>query len=308
MKVLVTGGAGFVGRHLVRYLLDDGHKVTIFDNLSNSSRDNIMSLTKKGAKFVQSDILNYEILLKHVRRNDFVIHLAAKIDVEESLSFPHITNSVNVDGTINVLRACVESKVKNFIATSSAAVYGNSSKIPLTEGGRTMPISPYGASKLSMEHYVQVFSHSYDLNCIILRFFNIYGPGQSSAYAGVISKFMSHIKNDKPMIVFGDGKNTRDFVSIEDVAWAISLAMKKISNKKGNIYNIATGTSISINDLSKLMISISGKKLKIIHTKSKKGDIIHSKASIALAKRDLGYVPNIRLRDGMDKLIKTISF
>lgn len=112
MKVLVAGGAGFVGRHLVRYLLDDGHKVTIFDNLSNSSRDNIMALTKRGAKFVQSDILNYKILLKHVRRNDFVIHLAAKIDVEESLSFPHITNSVNVDGTINVLRACVESKVK----------------------------------------------------------------------------------------------------------------------------------------------------------------------------------------------------
>lgn len=308
MKVLVAGGAGFVGRHLVRYLLDDGHKVTIFDNLSNSSRDNIMALTKRGAKFVQSDILNYKILLKHVRRNDFVIHLAAKIDVEESLSFPHITNSVNVDGTINVLRACVESKVKNFITTSSAAVYGNSSKIPIKEDDRTIPISPYGASKLSMEHYVQVFSHSYDLNCVILRFFNIYGPGQSSAYAGVISKFMSNIKNDKPLIVFGDGKNTRDFVSIEDAVWAISLAMKKINNKKGNIYNIATGTSFAINDLAKLMISISGKKLKVIHTKSKKGDIIHSKASIALAKKDLGYVPKIRLRDGMDKLIKTISF
>ena len=308
MKVLVAGGAGFVGRHLVRYLLDDGHKVTIFDNLSNSSRDNIMALTKRGAKFVQSDILNYKILLKHVRRNDFVIHLAAKIDVEESLSFPHITNSVNVDGTINVLRACVESKVKNFITTSSAAVYGNSSKIPIKEDDRTIPISPYGSSKLSMEHYVQVFSHSYDLNCVILRFFNIYGPGQSSAYAGVISKFMSNIKNDKPLIVFGDGKNTRDFVSIEDAVWAISLAMKKINNKKGNIYNIATGTSFAINDLAKLMISISGKKLKVIHTKSKKGDIIHSKASIALAKKDLGYVPKIRLRDGMDKLIKTISF
>lgn len=119
---------------------------------------------------------------------------------------------------------------------------------------------------------------------------------------------MSNIKNDKPLIVFGDGKNTRDFVSIEDAVWAISLAMKKINNKKGNIYNIATGTSFAINDLAKLMISISGKKLKVIHTKSKKGDIIHSKASIALAKKDLGYVPKIRLRDGMDKLIKTISF
>lgn len=308
MKILVTGGAGFVGRHLVNSFLDGNHVVTIFDNLSNSAMPKISNILKDGALFAKGDVTDYKSILKYTRNVDFVIHLAAKINVTESIVSPELTHAVNVTGTLNLLRACVANGVQNIIAASSAAVYGDFHNFPLSENSQTVPISPYGASKLAIEHYLQAFSNSYTINSISLRFFNIYGMCQSMAYAGVIEKFMERIQKNKPLVIYGDGKNTRDFVFIGDIIRAVNLAMKKINGKKGNIYNIATGKSVSINELAKLMLSISGKRLEIVHKNPKKGDIKHSQASIRLAKKELGYIPKTLLRAGLENLMDEANF
>lgn len=308
MRILVTGGAGFVGRHLVNSFLDENHAVTIFDNLSNSDMPKISNILKDGALFAKGDVTDYKSILKHTKNIDFIIHLAAKINVTESIVSPELTHSVNVTGTLNLLRACVANGVRNIMAASSAAVYGDSGNSSLSENSQTVPISPYGASKLAIEHYLQAFSNSHSINSISLRFFNIYGMGQSMAYAGVIEKFMERIQKNKPLIIYGDGKNTRDFISINDITRAVNLAMKRIAGKKGNIYNIATGKSVSINELAKLMLSISGKRLVIVHKNPKKGDIKHSQASIVLAKKELGYIPKILLKKGLENLMNEIDF
>lgn len=302
MKIFVTGGAGFIGSHLVDSLLKENNKVMIYDNLQNSSKDKISHLLKNGALFVKGDVTVYKSLSKAIAGSDCVVHLAGETNVQESIKFPEHTNHVNVTGTVNVLRACVEQKITNVISASSAAVYGHAKDLPLSENSQTISISPYGASKLSCENYIQAFSHSYDLNCISLRFFNVYGKGHSNTYAGVITKFMERIVANKPLEIFGDGSYTRDFVHVEDVIQSIQKAMKKIDGKKGNFYNIGSGKYITIKDLAKLMISISGKSLSIEYKKPRKGDIQHSQASIWLAQRELGYNPKITLKEGLERL------
>ncbi|MGI0026446.1 MAG: NAD-dependent epimerase/dehydratase family protein [Nitrosopumilaceae archaeon] len=304
MKIFVTGGMGFIGHHLVSSLLQEKNKVTIYDNLKNSLNENVTLLKEQGAKFVKGDIDNYKLLLKSITGFDLTIHLAAEIDVQESIRFPEHTHQVNVTGTLNLLRACVAKRVKNVIAPSSAAVYGNQNDLPISENSQTIPISPYGATKLTMEHYLQAFANSYDLNCISLRLFNVYGIGQSDTYAGVITRFMKNIKKKKPLIIFGDGSNTRDFVSIEDVTSAFKKSIKKIEGSKGNAYNIASGKYVSIKELAELMLEISDTKLPILYKKERKGDIKNSQVSIWLAKKYIGYIPKVELRQGLQKLLK----
>ncbi len=303
MKIFVTGGAGFIGRHLADRLLNSGD-VTIYDNLTNSSQSSISHLLKKGASLVKGDITDYALLSKSLAGFDTIVHLAAETDVKESIKFPEKTNYVNVTGSVNLLRACVAKKVKNIVNASSAAVYGNSEELPLTENSQTTPISPYGASKLAVERYMQAFSHSFALNCISLRIFNVYGRGQSDSYAGVITKFKEKITKNKPLEIFGDGSNTRDFVSVDDVVQSIQKAIEKIEGKKGDYYNIASGNYITINDLAKLMISISGKTLPIEYIESRQGDIHHSQTSIQLATNELGYSPKVQLKNGLKILLE----
>ena len=206
----------------------------------------------------------------------------------------------------DLLEACKENQITNIIVASSAAVYGdcNDSNVHLSENSKIVPVSPYGESKLEMEINVKEFSKMYQLNAVILRFFNIYGIGQSPEYAGVITKFLQKIKENKSLEIFGDGLQTRDFVSIHDVMDSIFDTIANIEDKRGNIYNIASGKSISINDLAALMISISGNDLKIIHSSLKKGDIRFSLADISLAKKDLGFQPKIDLKDGIRNLME----
>ena len=173
MKIFVTGGAGFIGRHVVKSLLET-HDVTIYENFSNSSKENLNFLSKDTPNIIKGDLSDYELLKKSLSDFDLVIHLAAKIDISESLKHPEISNKVNVQGTINLLKACVESKVKNIIGASSAAVYGNPSQIPVTEETIPNPVSPYGADKISMEFYLRAFANAYDMNSISLRFFKIF--------------------------------------------------------------------------------------------------------------------------------------
>jgi UDP-glucose 4-epimerase len=304
MRIFVTGGAGFIGRHLVGSLLKS-HQVTIYDNFKNSSKDKISHLVKNGVSLVKGDVTDYKTLSKSIKEFDLAIHLAAETDVQESIRFPERAHHVNVTGTVNLLRSCVEHKVPNVIFASSAAVFGNPQDLPLSENSPTRPISPYGASKLASESYMQAFSHAYDLNCVSLRFFNVYGEGQSDAYAGVITKFMENIANNKPLVIFGDGTNTRDFVFIDDVIQSIQNAIAKINGKKGNSYNIGSGKFTTINDLANLMITISGKTLSVEHKEPKKGDIPHSQTSIWLAQRELGYAPKVMLKEGLERLLQS---
>jgi len=307
MKIFVTGGAGFIGSYIVKSLLDLGNQVTIYDNLKNSTEEKSSYLIKKGASFIKGDIIDKNLLLKGISGHDLIIHLAAESDVLESSKNPQFTNLVNVTGTQNVLHACFKHKISKVIVTSSAAVYGEPKHLSLTEKSPTLPLSPYGKSKLAMENYIKVFSHTYNLNSIILRLFNVYGLCQSDLNAGVIKKFIDNIAYDKSLEIFGDGKNTRDFVSVEDVVNSIQLAMKELEGKKGAIYNIASGKYISIEDLANLLIDISGKKLLIEYKKQRIGEIKNSQTSIMLAEKELGYFPKIKLKDGLSQLLKQSS-
>ena len=293
MKVLVTGGAGFIGKYLVKSLLEKGNSVTIFDNFSNSTKESISSLVEMGVKIIEGDITKPLEIINAVKDQEVVIHLAAKISVSESISNPLETYRVNVDGTMNVLAASEKNNVKKLIAASSAAVYGEGPpNVKLTEKSDTNPISPYGQSKVKMESVIKEFESKHNINCIMLRFFNIYGVGQTSEYAGVITKFLERIAHSKSLEIFGDGLQTRDFVTIDDIIFSINDA---ISNGKSGTYNIGNGKATTIKHLAELMISISGKRLEITHIDSLKGDIRNSHADVPLAKKEIKYSPKFDL-------------
>ena len=295
MKILVTGGMGFIGKHLVLDLLKKGNSVTILDNFSNSEKKSASSLLERGAKIIEGDITQIQDILDATKDQEIVIHLAAKISVEDSIRSPSETFYTNVDGTKNVLAACEKNHIKKLIVASSAAVYGESlADIKLTEDSKINPVSPYGESKYQMEQEIKKIILRHNMNCIILRFFNIFGIGQTSEYAGVITKFINRMDLNKPLEIFGDGMQKRDFVAVQDVISAID---NSIEYGKNGIYNIASGKSITINELAELMISLSGKDLKIEFLSPKKGDIKYSQADISLAKKELNYFPKFNLKE-----------
>lgn len=301
LKILVTGGAGFIGEHLVKSLLKNENIVTIFDNFSNSDKKSNLYFIKSGAKIIEGDITKLNDISSAVKDQQIVIHLAAKISVEESIKNPSETFRINVDGTKNVLLSCKKNNVKKIIVASSAAVYGEGiPNVKLTEKSKMNPISPYGESKVKMEEEIKKFTSKYGINYIILRFFNIYGVGQSDEYAGVITKFLERIRNNEDLKIFGDGMQTRDFVAIQDV---INLIHNSMSYNKNGIFNIASGKIITVKELAELMILLSEKKLGINYLPPKKGDIRYSEADISLAKENLGYVPKIELKDGIKTLL-----
>jgi len=304
MEILVTGGAGFIGKYLVKFLLGKGNDVTIFDNFSNSTKDSVTFLVDIGAKVIEGDITKPRDILDATKNQDIVIHLAAMISVSESISNPSETFRVNVDGTKNVLVACEKNQVKKLIVSSSAAVYGEGNQdVNLTEETKMNPISPYGESKVMMEEIIRQWKSSYDFRYVILRFFNIYGIGQSSEYAGVITKCLEKIKQKKSIEIFGDGLQTRDFVAVEDVINAIYNSMQSINS---GTYNIASGKTITINELIDKMILLSGKKLEIKHVSAKKGEIRYSHADISKAKKEIEFSPKKNL-DGIKELLEEIS-
>ena len=302
MKFFITGGAGFIGRHLVAKLLHDKHEITIFDNFSSSSKNDITHLLEDGVGLVTGDILDYDLLLKSMPNYDFVIHLAAQTSVSQSVANPKTTADIIVDGTVNVLKSCVKTNVKNIIFSSSAAVYGNSINTLLAENAQLSPLSSYGASKLVAEYNLLAFSKLFGLNCISLRLFNVYGNGQSSE-AGVIRKFLKNISKDAPIEIFGDGVQSRDFVHVSDVIQAFYCAIRNIEAKRGEVYNIGSGTATSINELASLLISSKGKDLQVIHKPALEGEIKDSKADISLAENDIGYSPHVPLSDGLANLV-----
>ena len=301
MRIFITGGAGFIGIHLCKKLLELNHDVTVYDNFSNSLQENFISAINQKVTLIFGDILDYSKLVTSMKNHDVVIHLAAKISVPESIKNPQLTFDVNVNGTQNVLNACLKNNITKIIAASTAAVYQNTSrKIILDETSPVEPQSPYGQSKLEMENKIIDFASIHNIDVTILRFFNVFGIGQSLEYAGVITKFKENIQNNSSLIIFGDGTVTRDFVHVDDIVDAIILT---ISHSKNPIYNIASGISTSISNLAETMISISGKDIEIIYQPSRSGDILFSAADISLAKENLKFNPKIFLKNGLEQLM-----
>ena len=293
MNILVTGGAGFIGKYIVKSLLEKDNSVTIFDNFSNSTKNSINFLVNTGAKVIEGDVRKLDEIVNAIKDHEVVIHLAAKISVSESISNPSDTFQVNVEGTNNVLTACKKNNVKKLIAASSAAVYGEGTpNVKLIEESELNPISPYGQSKVKMELVIKEFESKHNINCIILRFFNIFGIGQSPEYAGVISKFIEKITQDESLEIFGDGMQTRDFVAIEDVIQSIDNA---ILYGKSGTYNIGSGEITSIKEIAELMISMNEIKLDIKYTNELKGDIRNSHADISRAKKEIKYFPKFKI-------------
>ena len=295
MQIFITGGAGFIGIHLCKKLLEQNHIVTVFDNFENSSKTHFISMFKDSVTVISGDIANYSLLHTSMKNHDIVIHLAAKINIPDSIINPESTFDTNVKGTQNVLDALLSNHISKIVSLSSAAVYLDTiSKI--AEFSKTIPSSPYGASKLEMEKKINHFTVQYKIQSIILRLFNVYGDGQSIEYAGVITQFREKINQNLPLIIYGDGSAMRDFIHVNDVVIAIILAM---NSSESNTYNIASGTSTSIVDLAKIMITLSGKPLDIIFKPERDGDILSSMSDITLAKTNLQFTPNISLKKGL---------
>jgi len=301
LKILVTGGAGFIGRNLVNFLLKE-NKVVVYDNLSNSLQSDVDPLIEKGVIFVKGDILDFQTLQKSSVGCDMIVHLAAKSGVADSIKNPEITQQVNVDGTENVLKCCAENKIKKLIFASSAAVYSDSEK-PINEQSDTDSPSPYGKSKLAAEKIIKDHSQKFQIDSICLRMFNVYGKGQNASYAGVITRFVENILQENPIQINGDGKQTRDFISIFDVVDAFDCAIKNVEGKRGNIYNIGSGKSVTINQLAEILEDVVGKKITINHVEQKNNEVRYSLADTALAKNELGFVAKRNLEDDLKKLI-----
>lgn len=298
LKILITGGAGFIGKYLVENLAKN-HAVLVYDDLSNCTQSDVDYVVSKGAMFSKGNILDYEKLSEFGRGVDTVIHLAAKSDVSESVIHPEITNDVNVRGTQNVLQCCVENKIKKIIFASSAAIYGDCKENPISEKSIADPLSPYGKSKLDAEKIIADVCVQNKINYVILRMFNVYGKGQNENYAGVITKFLKEIEEKNQMTIYGDGKQTRDFISILDIVDAFDCAIKSQQN---GMYNIGSGKATSINDLARKIKLNSDKDIKIQYREKQQGSIVNSIADVELARKELNFFAKRDLNDQLTSI------
>ena len=296
MKFVVTGGAGFIGSHLVKYLLNQNYEITIVDNLCTGRLENLSGFEDK-IDFHNLDILELNELRKIVKDSDGIFHLAALTSVQESYLQKEKYHSVNVDGTEGIFKLAKEFKIK-VIYASSSSVYGNLTSIPIKEDFSRNPVNPYGTTKLEDEILAEHYSNS-GVEIIGLRLFNVYGIGQTGDYAGVITKFNESIQAGKPPTIFGDGSHVRDFVSVEDVAKANLLAMQ--SDFNNGFVNIGTGITTSVAELANLMIKLSNKTLKQIFTDLPEGDVKASQADVNLAKKLISWEYETSLEAGLRK-------
>ena len=303
-RVLVTGGAGFIGSHIVDRLLAEDVEVIVLDSMHSGRLENIEKhLKQTNFRFVKGDVRDVGLVRDLFKGIDAVFHLAALVSVPESIENPVLTNDVNVNGTLNLLVASADSEVKRFVYASSSAVYGETKTVPIDEEFPTKPLSPYGASKLAAESYVKSFNEVFGLRTVCLRYFNVYGPRQGwSDYSSVITQFIKRFVNDCPAVIFGDGRQTRDFVSVTDVVEANMLALTE-KGVVGETFNVATGKSTTINHLAELIAQIVGKTYEVKHEKPREGDIKHSVADISKATRELKYVSKMALQKGLEDTI-----
>lgn len=298
MKFAVTGGAGFIGSHLIKSLLEEGHAVITIDNLNTGKIDNIKPILDK-IDFVNGDIRDFELLKNKFRDVDGVFHQAALASVQESFSRTKEYNEVNVGGTENILKLAKEFGFK-VVYASSSSVYGNPAKIPIAEEDPKNPINPYAQTKLDDERIATKYAND-GIRVIGLRYFNVFGERQSQTYAGVIKKFLKRARDGQAPIINGDGSQTRDFVYVGDVVQANILAMK--SNVSHKFFNVGTGTTISVLQLADLIVDAFGLPIRPIHGPELPGDVKITKADISLAKKLLGWQPKVDIKEWLRTVI-----
>ncbi|MEM3421383.1 MAG: SDR family NAD(P)-dependent oxidoreductase [Candidatus Hadarchaeum sp.] len=307
MRVLVTGGAGFIGSHLVDALLSRGYSVTVLDNFSTGSEGNISHhLDNKNFRLVRGDVRDQEAVRSALDGAEAVVHLAALISVPLSLKEPALTHEVNVEGTLTLLRASLEAGVTRFVFASSCAIYGEAKKLPIKEETPPEPLSPYASSKLEAERACLAFFEANAFPVVSLRYFNVYGPRQTGGdYAGVMLKFIERLRENQPPVIYGDGNQTRDFIYVTDVVGATLLALER-PGVEGEAINVGTMRRTSVNELCELFLKLARRpKLRPRYEAARPGDIRHSQADITKARELLGFRPKVSVESGVKMLLRT---
>ncbi|MCA6214714.1 NAD-dependent epimerase/dehydratase family protein [Thermococcus sp. 101 C5] len=295
--IVVTGGAGFIGSHIAEELSKE-NEVIVIDNLYSGKVENV----PPNVKFIQADIRDYHSIAELISQADYVFHEAALVSVVESVEKPILTEEINVLGTLNILKALSEGHGK-LIFASSAAVYGDNQNLPLKESENPKPLSPYGVTKITGEYYCKVFYELYGIPTVSLRYFNVFGERQGyNQYAGVISIFINRALREEPLIIYGDGKQTRDFIYVKDVVKANILAAES-SKANGKVFNVARGERTTILELALKIIDATNSSSSIVFDKPRPGDIRHSQADISEI-RKLGFKPEYSLEDGLSRTIE----
>ncbi len=299
---LVTGGAGFIGSNLVRGLLERGDRVRVLDNFSTGNRRNLEGLD---VEVVEGELRSYERVHNAVRGADVVYHLGALGSVPRSVQDPLTSSAVNVEGTLNVLLAARDEGVRRVVYSSSSSVYGTRRDLPVTEQTPPDPISPYGVAKLAAERYCVSFSRVYELETVVLRFFNVFGPRQSplSQYAAVVPLFVTAIGRGEPITIEGDGEQSRDFTYVSNVVDA-SISAAEADGASGRIFNVSSGSPATVNQLADAIGRIAGKAVERTFAPSRTGDIRDSWADIGAARDALGYEPQIDLDEGLRRTVE----
>jgi len=294
VKFAVTGGAGFVGSYLVKRLIKEDHDVVVIDSLYRGKLENLKEVSDK-IQFQKIDIRDFDVIRTIIKNTDGVFHEAALTDVQESFTKQDEYVDVNIKGTENVFKIAKEFGIK-VVYASSSSIYGNPEKTPITEDSKRAPINPYGNTKLEDEFLAERYAND-GVSIIGLRYFNIYGKGQTSSYAGVITKFINNLREKKQPIIFGNGEQKRDFIFVEDIAKANVAAMK--SNVKSGFFNVGTGITTSIKQLAEQMIVLSGLKLEPKYEKPLTGDVSTSQADTSLTKKLINWKYQTKLSDGL---------
>ncbi len=297
-SALVTGGAGFIGSHIVKRLVGAGHRVTVLDDLSTGYRQNLDAFPD--VRFIEGDLRNEATLAEAMAGAAIVFHLGASVGNARSIAAPLTDADINVMGTLRVLEAARRLGVRKVVFSSSAGIFGELRTMPIREDHPVEPDSPYGATKLGAEKLCLAYAKLYPLECICLRYFNVYGVNQRyDAYGNVIPIFAYRAVRGEPLTIYGDGEQTRDFVNARDVAEANYRAA--MTTGLSGAYNIASGTAITINALAELIGSTSGLKVQIVHGEPRPGDVRHSRADISAAAADFGFRPATELREGLNE-------
>jgi len=299
MRYLVTGGAGFIGSNTVEELVRRGHSVVVLDDLSTGKEENLSSVAEK-IELLRGSIADLETVRAACRGVDYVLHLAARTSVPRSVKEPLETNRVNVDGTLNVLVAARDARVRRVVFAASSSVYGETLILPKVETMTPSPISPYGVSKFVGEAYAHVFGRVYGLQNVSLRYFNVFGPRQDpdSPYSGVLSRFITALQNGAQPVVFGDGEQSRDFTYVENVVEANLLACEA-PKASGLVFNIGVGGRFTLNRTLQLLEKFAGKPAQPRYDPPRDGDILHSQADISLARKLLDYNPRVGFEEGL---------
>ena len=301
MRYLVTGGAGFIGSNMVDELVRRGHEVTVLDDLSAGKEANLAHIRGK-IDFLVGTITDLAAVQSACKGADYVIHLAARTSVPRSVKDPLESNHVNIDGTLNVLVAARDAKVKRFVYAASSSAYGETPTQPKVETMQSQPISPYGVTKYVGELYAHVFGRNYGLENASVRYFNVFGPRQdpTSQYSGVLSRFMLAVIEGQQPVIYGDGEQSRDFTFIENVV-DVTLRACEASGASGQVFNGGTGARITLNEVLKQLEKITGKKLQAKYEPPRTGDIRDSQADISLARKVLGYNPSVNFEVGLER-------